>query len=176
MVDLTPFIHAVNKEKKVPRFHGLVLALDPGETTGYAVFKSRPSGVGETASNAVISPRIIGQVRTWPPEECVKSLTELFNTHRPDIVVNESYHIYSWHAEDHKWSPVNTIQIIGCIWTLCHQRNIPRVQQSAQNAKSFWTDEKLKHYQVYEPGKPHGRDATRHALHFLSFGATATTT
>jgi hypothetical protein len=157
---LTDFIQAVNRQKGITPFRGRLLAVDPGETTGFAVFDSYL-----TADWVEID-----QIKTWPEPDAVRNLTSLIETSHPQLVVAEQYRIYDWKSDDHKWSPVNTTQVIGCIWTLCIQRGIPIVWQSAQNAKGFWTDDKLKEYGVYIPGVRHGRDATRHALHYLCFG------
>jgi hypothetical protein len=40
----------------------------------------------------------------------------------------------------------------------------------AQQAKAFWTDEKLKLVGLYEPGMKHARDALRHLLYLICFG------
>jgi hypothetical protein len=167
---LTDYVHSINEAKKVSPFYGRVLALDPGETTGFAVFDSRPDGVGETAKARLVDWMEINQIKTWPERDCVQNLTALFDRIRPTILVYESYRVYDWKSDDHKWSPVHTTQVIGSIWTLAIQRSIPRCEQSAQNAKGFWTDDRLKDYGIYLKAVKHGRDATRHAMHFLCFG------
>jgi hypothetical protein len=161
---LTSFIDQCNVVKKVKPFYGRILALDPGETTGFAVFDSLPKA-GRRVDWVEID-----QVKTGNPEEAVEALVRLFDECRPDRVVYESYHVYDWKKEQHVWSPVFTVQVIGCIWTLCRLRKIPFSTQSAQNAKGFWTDDMLTKYHLYQRGLRHGRDATRHALHFLCFG------
>lgn len=164
---LTGFIDQVNVVKKVKPFYGRILGLDPGETTGFAVFDS-------VKSVRRVDWLEIDQVKTWPPEDAVESLTRLFDEHKPDRVVFESYHIYNWKRDQHVWSAVSTVQVIGCIWTLCLQRKIQFSTQSAQNAKGFWTDDMLTRYNLYQRGLRHGRDATRHVLHFLCFGESKT--
>lgn len=160
---LTHFIQECNRTKKVTPSYGRILGLDPGETTGFALFSSTSRCVDWIE---------IDQVRTSNPEEATENLMVLFDHLRPDRVVFESYHIYGWKADTHKWSEVFTLQVIGCIWTLCQQRRIPHSQQSAQNAKGFWTDDLLHTFGLYQRGIKHGRDATRHALHYLCFGGS----
>jgi hypothetical protein len=160
MIDLPEFIGKINKAKGVEPFQGRLLALDPGETTGWAYFATSGGALAWQC----------GQRKTWPEGVATKAIGELLEAFQPTFCVLESYHIYDWKSDDHKWSSVRTVQVIGSIWTHCHQRSIPGHQQSAQNAKGFWTDDKLKQFGVYKEGLKHGRDAMRHALHYLCFG------
>ena len=41
--------------------------------------------------------------------------------------------------------------------------------QGASEAKSFWTDDKLRKVGLYYPGSKHIRDAVRHYLYYVSF-------
>jgi hypothetical protein len=58
---LTKFILACNEAKKITPFRGRLLALDPGETTGYAVFQGQP----ETGYDWLA----IDQIKTWPEHD-----------------------------------------------------------------------------------------------------------
>lgn len=159
-------VGAINITKEVTPFRGRLLALDPGETTGFATF---------IGSDRTVHWEEIDQIKTWPMIDVVQNLTNLFDQTKPNAVVMESYRVYSWMTESHAWSPVNTVQIIGCIQTLCIQRMIPYYFQTAQIAKNFFTDEKLKEYGLYVKGVRHGRDATRHGAYFLCFGPPSKT-
>lgn len=161
MPSFPELVKAINITKKVKPFYGKLLALDPGETTGFATF---------IGSERTVHWEEIDQIKTWPMAETVAWLEALFNQQMPHTVVMESYRVYDWKSDDHKWSPVNTVQVIGCIQTLCIQRGIPYYFQSAQIAKNFFTDEKLREYGMYLKGVRHGRDATRHGAYFLCFG------
>jgi hypothetical protein len=158
---LFQFIEKINKAKGITPFIGRLLALDPGETTGWAILQTQ----------GVVKSFDCGQEKTWPEAEAVKALSYLIPYYLPTILVYESYHIYDWKSDDHKWSSVHTVQVIGAIWTLCELHNIPYHTQTAQNAKGFWDDAKLKSFpKLYRPGLKHGRDAMRHGLHYLCFG------
>jgi hypothetical protein len=87
-----------------------------------------------------------------------------------DLVVYEAYHIYRWRLEEHSFSKVPTIQIIGALRCIAIQHGIPQVEQTAQTGKAFWTDDKLKAFGVFEKGQKHARDSLRHALQYLTFG------
>lgn len=139
---------------------GKLLALDPGETTGTAVFDVLDISVGVTGD----------QIKTWPIESAVENLANLLYRVSPRIVVMESYQVYEWKTDTHSWSNIPTLQVIGCIQTLCIQREIPFRFQTAQIAKTFVTDEKLEAWGMWHKGLRHGRDATRHGCYYLLFG------
>lgn len=155
------FRAAVNRAKKVYPFRGYLLALDPGETTGWSVFAATPEKVCLVDQ---------GQINTWPPKNMVEELTKLLDTYNPDQVVFELYAVYEWKADSHSWSQVPTLHVIGCIETLCIQRSIRFCSQTAQIAKNFCTDEKLKQWGYYIKGQRHARDSIRHGTYFLMFG------
>jgi hypothetical protein len=138
-------------DRKPPK---MLLAFDPGETTGFARFeKGRLTWYEElktlTVHDAVpvLSPLIKGQCN----------------------VVVENYQVYKWRAKQHVGDTLHTPRLIGCIETLCALRGIRPTKQTAQNAKGFVTDEKLKAWGMYVKGKPHTRDAIRHGIFYLLF-------
>jgi hypothetical protein len=150
-----------SRPKTGPHFTGTLAAFDPGETTGVVTFHA-------TLDDAQLINR--HQLRTWPLEECVKSVSLFLDAVKPDAVVFESYRVYGWKTDQHSFSEVPTIQVIGSIKTLLIQRGIPYFTQSAQQAKQFVTDEKLEAWGYWHSGLKHARDATRHACYFLLFG------
>ncbi len=158
---LSAFRIHVNLAKRITPFTGVVLALDPGETTGWAKFSATPE-------QAVLED--YGQTKTWPIVDGVSGISELLQQHTPTILVIESYRVYEWKVEDHSWSSVPTLQLIGCIKTLSIQHNKPVYEQTAQIAKNFCTDERLKLWGMYPKGLRHARDAIRHGIYYLLFG------
>lgn len=162
----TKFAHATMSYKKLPFKEQNLLALDPGETTGWSNFQNNSDGL-------ILLGRF-GQVKTWPEEDMVKSLTGLFDLIKPDTVVYERYAVYAWRAREHTWSNVPTLQIIGCIRTLCLQRGIQNVhEQTAQIAKGFCTDDNLRMWGLYERGQRHARDSIRHGAYYTMFGPSS---
>lgn len=135
-----------------------VLGLDPGETTGACFF---------------VGPKLVHtcQIPTKTPSSGGALVRNYIQTYGPDIVVMEMYRVYSWKAEDHSWHNLHTPRLIGAIEFICDHVVVPvkLVQQTAQQAKGFCTDEKLKAWGVYQEGRPHARDAIRHALYYLLF-------
>lgn len=142
---------------------GTLLSFDPGETTGWAVFTHDDNETWLIEA---------GQIKTWPLEEGVKNITTLLDIYTPKHIVFESYHIYSWKADEHKYSEVATIQVIGAIRTLAILRQITNSFQSAQLGKGFCTDQKLESWGLWLEGLRHARDAIRHGAYYLLFGAT----
>lgn len=141
-------------------YHGYLLWLDPGETTGYALMRRNTEGVYLVEC---------GQIQTWPLEFAVHNISGLLTT-KVNKVGFESYHIYGWKLQEHKFQEVPPIQVIGCLKTLCIQKSIPTIVQNAQTGKAFCTDENLKKWNLYIPGQVHARDAIRHACQYLLFG------
>jgi hypothetical protein len=151
-------------QEKTPLFQGNLVCFDPGETTGLAVFKA-------AATNLSLAE--VDQLPTWNKQAgdlALRPLTSCFDTTKPTIVVFESYQVYDWKTEEHSWSQIPTVQIIGAIKTVCQLRQIPYYQQTAQMAKQWATDAKLEKWGLYKSGMRHARDAIRHGVYFLMFG------
>lgn len=151
----------LNKQKPETKFEGRLLSLDPGETTGCCLFCA-------DQDEAILA--YANQIKTWPLEVGVLNLAKLIEELKPAKIVFESYQVYEWKADDHSWSQIPTVQIIGCIKTLCIQLNIPYTTQTAQVAKGFCSDAKLKEWGFYQIGLKHARDAIRHGCYYLLFG------
>lgn len=170
-LDFNTFLTKVQQGKPRPggRFVGRLLALDPGETTGWSVWDSHDNAIRYELSAS-------GQLETWDKSNnsihpCVANFDAgLLNVYEPNVIVMESYHIYSWHSEDHKWSEVPTLRIIGSMETRIIDRHIPYYFQTAQVAKQFVTDDLLKSWGFYKRGERHARDSMRHGLYFILFG------
>lgn len=60
------------------------------------------------------------------------------------------------------------LEIIGALKFLVRKYEHNLVLQSPSEAKAFSTNEKLKRVGWYKPGQDHARDASRHALLYLS--------
>ena len=132
-----------------------LLALDPGETTGYAIFE-----------RGLLTEW--GQLPTHTVDESVLLLVDHISI--ANHVVVENYQVYAWKLKEHKYSTLHTPRLIGCIETLCRLKGVKPTKQTAQNAKKFVTDEKLKEWGMWIKGKPHTRDAIRHGIYYTIFG------
>lgn len=131
-----------------------LLALDPGEHTGVAVFKQ-------------------GQLKECTQLLCkdnpAQSIIEIFEMYQPTCVVCEDYRIYKHKTESHAWSDLFTPRLLGMIELLCYQQEINLHLQMASTAKGFCTPEKLKEWGFWQKGKRHADDAIKHGAYFLLF-------
>lgn len=159
---LAELIQKVNKHD----FQGRLLCVDPGETIGICIFDRSPTGDVELV--------YVDQIKGWPIENAIKNFQRLVDEffvgapHRHCIC--EAYNIYDWKLDQHSFSAVPTIQIIGCLQTVLYWKPIELSFQSAMIGKGFSTDQKLKFWDLYIEGKVHSRDAIRHGCHYLLFG------
>lgn len=154
-----PELHKLIKQVNKSTFEGRLLAVDPGETTGVSIFQHDQNRT---------SLLYAAQIDSWPLQKGVPNLDQLFNWF-PKHIVCEAYHVYSWKLEQHKFSEVPTIQIIGCLKTLAIQHYTPVSFQTAQVGKGFSTDRKLEVWDLYLQGLIHARDSIRHGCHYLLF-------
>lgn len=130
-----------------------LLALDPGETTGWAQFMG---------GNLIAH----GFLGTGTFEQAVPEVTKLIDTKKPDHIRIEDYKVYPWLTQQHTFSSLHTPQLIGAIETLAVQRGIRTSREMAQRPKNFCTDDKLKMWGMYVTNK-HARDAIRHGCFYF---------
>ncbi len=142
-------------------WRGRLSTFDPGETTGFSHWDVTDDG-----------PKLLSakQLKTWPEEDAVHQFTDNLLAYKPSLVVFEAYRVYGWKTDQHSFSDVPTIQIIGILKCLCIQNNLPWFSQTAQIAKQFCTDQKLEEWGFWQKGERHSRDAIRHAAYFILFG------
>lgn len=125
------------------------LCLDPGETTGVAVFRD----------GGLIS---WSQAATKDLDKGVDNIEQLLTDVQPDIIVMEDYKVYDWKTKQHAWAALHTPQLLGVIHCLARLKGIPIERRMAFEAKTFCTDTKLIEWNMYKPGMRHARDAIRH--------------
>lgn len=129
-----------------------ILAIDPGDTSGYALFS--------TENQLLIK---YDAVKFTP-----LGLFDLMNNLQPERVVYERFSLYAHKAESQINSEFYTVQLIGVIRLYCELMNIKPIVQTAQVAKQIWTDDMLKKFGYHTDSK-HTRDATRHVLTYIKF-------
>ena len=152
------FLEQVHRQHKieVDTVNHPILALDPGETTGWAHFD------GDVTIHVSQEPtKSVRQGYRWLREQLVLAPVEHIRC--------EDYRVYEWKAADHSWSPVHTIRFIGAIEVASYEEGIPLSFCMASHAKKFWDDNKLKHFGLYPKGLRHGKDALRHLLYYMLF-------
>lgn len=136
------------------------IALDPGETTGVAEYN------GDTMIQVYQKEtKEIGPSYDWLYDRLECGYGEAPFDH----LRYEDYRIYEWKTADHAWSQVHTLRWIGAIQVAVYKYGTPYSCCIAQHAKGFWSDNKLRHFDLYPAGLKHGRDALRHLLYYICF-------
>lgn len=129
---------------------GTVIAVDPGGTTGLAAW----------------APGIGLHLVELKPNEAVDWLAEVAQGALKKHFVVERYIITPATAKMSQQH--DALEIIGALKYLVRAHGHTLTMQTPAEAKAFSTDEKLKNLGWYHPGKPHARDASRHALLYLA--------
>ena len=158
-------VTTIRGQKSLALYKGYLICYDPGETTGYAIFrgcKLLDYGQYETKDLSQSWPVIYKQV------ECYTKQAQRENLPIRSII--EDYRIYGWKADSHKWEELHTAKLIGMLIAALTQHGTTYQMQMAQIGKGFCTDDKLRLWGMYKPGMRHARDAIRHGTHFLLFG------
>ena len=123
----------------------LIIALDPGETTG--ITKMR--GIHH----------ILSYEKRLDHQAIYKELRQATPL---DVIVCENFFISNIHASTY------TAQIIGVITLFAQEHNIPLIMQTPEQRK-YWTNYKLKLLNMYKVGtKGHDNDSLRHLLVYVS--------
>lgn len=130
----------------------VIVALDPGKTTGWAVYHCITGLMqfGETAGRFA--------VYSWVRELAEKGVS-------PEVVIEN----WTVRPDTHKMSTqVDPHRIIGYVEGLCEANGWPFTTQMPGEAKSFATDSKLKAlgWEATTKGG-HARDAARHLLTYM---------
>lgn len=141
-----------------------IVALDPGGTTGWAMWQDQAGGKTATMWDHFFC----GQIGPEEHHEELYELLERFQTH-DFTVISETF---DFRQHDNFRTGVNLIsrEYIGVAKLFALQRmhnSPPVVLQTPASAKTFVTDEKLKVMGLWVPGKQHARDALRHLIYYL---------
>ncbi len=155
MISFEELLQKSRGDAQIPEW---TLCLDPGETTGFAIFNKQHL-VREGHLRTVEDGKIL-----WYEIHDLISVTEPF-----DQIVCEDYRVYQHKLDRHSFSPVLTLRLIGGIDHLAWKNHIPIHYQMAAQAKGFVTDDKLKNWGFWKDGMKHARDAIRHGCYFLLF-------
>lgn len=149
----------VKLNRGVPPDDHWVLAIDPGETTGIAVFQGTK----------------LFQFDQIPMAGMPDALSELLEYQTYSQIVIESYRVYADKAQSHTRSEVPTLQLIGVLRYIIEKAAVPYRMQSASQAKAFQTNDRLREWGLWQGHKnKHAHDAIRHACYYFLFGKDKT--
>lgn len=135
------------------------LALDPGVTTGWCLARWVPN------ENRIL---LACGEKQFALLDLYVALWSLANE-TDCTVIYETFEYRNRSRTGLNLTPVKMIGVIELAGQMFNE--IGLCSQNAAQGKGFWNDDKLRKYKVYKTGRKHGRDATRHMLHFFTFGA-----
>jgi len=147
----------LSRQKEREPFAGSLFCLDPGNTTGWAIFNGcilHGYGEWKTDSAAEIGGLLHAELESFIPY----------------MVIYEDYRVYKWKKDQHAGSHLLVPRLIGVVEYICSYVGIPFVAQMAHQAKHFCTDSKLRDWDMYPKGQQHARDAIRHGIYYILFG------
>jgi len=124
-----------------------ILAIDPGETNGWAVL--------DNTEGTVVTNELSG----W------KDLEMLLDQVKPTHIVAEAFRLYPGKAAVMGGSNLQTVRTLGVLQFLAWRREIPYKEQSAADAKFIRLSESARLETC--KGSLHKADALRHAFLFL---------
>jgi hypothetical protein len=143
-----------------------VFAIDPGPHTGIFWIDNNVTHRVTLDYTGVLA---------WSAhKELYMGLMQMVNPEQ-DHVVCESFEFRKEDAQNREYIDYSTGELVGVVKLFAQLTNTAYTIQSASQAKGFWTDDKLKRVGLWVPGaeQRHVRDATRHWLHYHTFGRGA---
>lgn len=132
-----------------------ILSLDPGVTTGWAT--------------ALIEDEVKVMIRCGQGKWIESELYEFMINLEPEFIVYETFEYRPGKAR--MGLNLAPTELIGIIKLYGQVNIIPTYAQKAATGKAFFNDDKIKELGLYDKKYRHGRDALRHLLHWLQFGA-----
>jgi hypothetical protein len=127
------------------------VSLDPGGTTGVCLVRQEQDPWAM-------------QVLQLGPEDHHKRLFKLLTLWKPEIIICEG-----WDNRDNMAAQPTPLEYIGIVKLYDQTSSCQVVFQSAYEGKVFWSDDKLRKYDVWAKGLRHARDACRHYLYWRTF-------
>ena len=132
----------------------IVIAFDPGGTVGYAFY----DGKELTIHGGEITDDNDYHLKLW----------SMLGTMQPNTIIYEQF-TYRKGKEAADLTARDCIGVIK-LYAGLHKQSVALLDSPVVKGKSktsFWSDDKLKRIGLYNVGKPHQNDATRHLLHYL---------
>lgn len=127
----------------------LIVAYDPGRTTGVAYFRDYKTRGAQSVVTDQLEPH---HLTLWTDIESLD----------PNKIVYERFQYQRRPNVD-----LYPVEVIGILKLYASMHGIPIKEQTPAQAKNLWTDEKLKKLDLWVPAKPHAMDALRHLLYYM---------
>jgi hypothetical protein len=128
-----------------------IIGLDPGGTTGFCIYYPQ------------LKKFTVGQI---DGENCHRRLSHLLQANYPRTVVCERFD-YRAKQRSADLTPVEMIGVLK-LFQQAHPRVEVVFQTQLKGKTGLWTDNKLKVLDLYIPATPHGMDAVRQVLYYLT--------
>jgi hypothetical protein len=154
--------------------HGLnIFGVDPGGTTGWAVLWV-PT-VNLLSREVTLLEDVEFDCGEWsgPDDKQAEAFSIEVQTMRSNSpIIFEDFILRTFRQDRDLLAPVRvTAKMEFALYRLRDDLGVPKaypvLKQQPSMAKSTATDDRLKDWGLWEPGKPHARDAIRHAVTFL---------
>jgi hypothetical protein len=141
----------------------VVIAFDPGGTTGWALF-----GVHPEALEGDPDVRVLDNLLFWTAGEFtgrqddqIDAMLDLIDTWESARIVTETFKLRQLNAE------LSPVEINACLRRELRARGRGVALQNAALAMGAIPDDRQKAMGFWIPGKPHARDAVKHGLTYL---------
>ena len=111
-----------------------LLAIDPGETTGWCLFRNGEYAEGDDT-------RTIRIVRDGGKDKKFvdyAAIVKIFDEYEPDYMTIEDYKVYADKLEQHSYTALHTPNIIGAFEMIAYLRGVPINRYMAGVVKPFW--------------------------------------
>ena len=146
-----------------------LLSLDPGTTTGWAMFR-KPNNRDGYTSGQIRDDQIWGLLETarWDSVDVVLPLGDFVRTTKQKVdltIICESFQYRQLPK-----AVLTPVEVIGVVKEWARQNEVEVIFQTPAQGKFYFSDTRLKAMGLWKPGKPHAMDAMRHLLYFLGFG------
>jgi len=132
-----------------------LLAIDPGETVGYAWFRLEDYEL--KIANQLPCDEFVERLETWVGNGGFR-------------VVMEDYKIRTSTVSANVGKELKTVKVIGQIEYLLNREDVPYQFQPAGIGKHFFDRKRMEDEGLWVKGKVHARDAIRHGMWHLMFG------
>lgn len=132
-----------------------ILTLDPGKTTGIAIFDAKFPLVSSGPHK--LSTKQLG------PDVHYKELWDFLSEEMPDVIVCESF-MFRQLDRINMQAP----EYIGLTKTWCALALRPMYMQSPSQVKSFVPNRRLHDLNLYRTNMRHANDAIRHLVYFIT--------
>jgi hypothetical protein len=133
-----------------------ILAIDPGVTSGYCL--------------AYVEPRVKMTYFAFQLVDDVDDLWRRLHEYQPRYIVMEDFEF----RQGRQSPKINLFpkELIGVarLYSQMATHQVALELQSAMTGKSYYKDDILKREKLYKRGIPHAMDASRHLLHWVTFG------